>query len=145
MEEQARILCSTSGAAMHSGMVARYILHYGAEEQKQRWLPKMTSGELVGALAMTEPGMGFDLQSIATVAVSGGDHYRLDGQETFITNGQHADLVIVAAKTNPAQKAAGATLLLLQKKLDPGTGAMAKWWCSEKPARPKASLRGAQM
>jgi acyl-CoA dehydrogenase len=113
-EEQARILCSSFGATLHSGIVAHYILAYGGDAQKQRWLPKMASGELVGAIAMTEPGTGSDLQSIATTARLEGDHYVLDGAKTFITNGQQAGLIIVAAKTDPTQKAAGVSLLALE-------------------------------
>jgi acyl-CoA dehydrogenase len=119
-EEQARILCSAFGATLHSGIVAHYVLAYGSEAQKQRWLPKMASGELVGAIAMTEPGTGSDLQGIASVARPEGDHYVLDGQKTFITNGQQADLVIVAAKTDPTQKAAGVSLLMLEVDGTPG-------------------------
>jgi acyl-CoA dehydrogenase len=113
-EEQARILCSSFGATLHSGIVAHYLLAYGGEEQKQRWLPKMASGELVGAIAMTEPGTGSDLQSIRTTARLDGDHYVVDGEKTFITNGQHADLIIVAVTTDPGQKAAGVSLLVVE-------------------------------
>jgi acyl-CoA dehydrogenase len=119
-EEQARILCSAFGATLHSGIVAHYVLGYGSEAQKQRWLPKMASGELVGAIAMTEPGTGSDLQGIACVARPDGDHYVLDGQKTFITNGQQADLIIVAAKTDAAQKAAGVSLLMVEADGAPG-------------------------
>ena len=73
----------------------RYILNYGSEEQKQKWLPRMASGEAIGAIAMTEPGTGSDLQGVRTTAVRDGDDYVITGQKTFITNGQHADLVIV--------------------------------------------------
>src|SRR5690606_37585469 len=83
-----------------SDIVAPYLSHIGNEEQRQQWLPKMVSAEGVGALAMTEPGAGSDLQGIRTSAVKDGDDYILNGSKTFITNGQHADMVIVAAKTD---------------------------------------------
>jgi acyl-CoA dehydrogenase len=113
-EEQARVLCSAFGATLHSGIVAHYILGYGTEAQKQRWLPKMATGELVGAIAMTEPGTGSDLQGIACTARPDGDDYVVDGQKTFITNGQQADLIIIACKTDPTQKAQGVSLLMVE-------------------------------
>src|SRR5262249_23738147 len=94
-------------------MVAHYLLSYGTEEQKQHWLPKMAAGEIVGAIAMTEPGTGSDLQNIRTKAVRDGDAYILTGAKTFITNGGHADLVIVAAKTDLTRGAQGISLFLV--------------------------------
>lgn len=96
---------------LHSAIVSPYYLEYGTEEQKQRWLPKMASGEIVTAIAMTEPGTGSDLQSVRTTAVEDGDGYRLDGQKVFITNGQTCDLVLVVCKTDPSAAAKGISLV----------------------------------
>ena len=89
------------GNQVHSQIVAPYILNYGDEDQKQRWLPRMASGEMVGAIAMTEPNTGSDLQSVRTTAIQDGDEYVINGAKTYITNGQLCDLVIVVAKTDP--------------------------------------------
>lgn len=105
-----------SGISVHSDIVAPYILHLGTEEQKQRILPGMVTGEIVGAIAMTEPGAGSDLQGIRTSAVKDGDDYVINGAKTFITNGQHCDIVIVAAKTDP--KAGGRGMTLFTMKAD---------------------------
>jgi long-chain-acyl-CoA dehydrogenase len=114
LEEQARIGDSSWGAGLHSGIVAHYILRYATEELRAQWLPKMASGEMIGAIAMTEPGTGSDLQSVKTKALIDGDEYVITGSKTFITNGQQADLIIVVAKTDPSQGAAGISLIAVE-------------------------------
>jgi alkylation response protein AidB-like acyl-CoA dehydrogenase len=114
-EELARSGTPSPGFQVHSDIVAPYILHYGSEEQKRHWLPKMVSGEVVGAIAMTEPGTGSDLQSVRTSARLDGNHYVINGQKTFITNGQHADLVVVVCKTDPTKGAKGISLILVER------------------------------
>ena len=114
LEEQARIGDSSWGAGLHSGIVAHYILHYAREDLKRQWLPKMASGELIGAIAMTEAGTGSDLQSVKTRAVLDGDEYVITGSKTFITNGQQADLIVVVAKTDHTQGANGISLIVVE-------------------------------
>ncbi|MEU0317022.1 acyl-CoA dehydrogenase family protein [Nocardioides sp. NPDC006273] len=113
IEEQARVGDSSWGAPLHSGIVAHYLVAYGTEEQKQEWLPKMASGEVVAAVAMTEPGTGSDLQAIKSKAIRDGDDYVVNGAKTFITNGLQADMVLVAVKTNPEEKGAGISLVIV--------------------------------
>ncbi len=101
IEELERIGTGLTGISLHNEIVVPYITAYGTEEQKRRWLPGCASGDLITAIAMTEPGTGSDLANIRTTAIRDGDHYILNGQKTFITNGIQADLVLVACKTDP--------------------------------------------
>ncbi|RDC60494.1 Medium-chain acyl-CoA dehydrogenase [Alteripontixanthobacter maritimus] len=101
-------------ASLHNVICVPYIVRHGTEEQKKRWLPKMVSGELVTAIAMSEPGVGSDLQSISTTALKDGNGYRLNGSKTFISNGQVADFIIVVAKTDPDARGKGISLMCLE-------------------------------
>lgn len=118
-EEMARRALSGMNSSVHS-IAAHYILNHGTTEQKQRYLPRMASGELVGAIAMTEPGTGSDLQAIRTRAEKHGNEYVINGSKTFISNGYLAGLVLVVAKTDPAQKAKGTSILIVEPKDLPG-------------------------
>ncbi|MCP1623577.1 acyl-CoA dehydrogenase family protein [Pseudomonas nitroreducens] len=118
--EQSRAMCSSLGTNVHSGIVAHYLLRYASEEQKLDWLPKMARGEMVGAIAMSEPGAGSDLQAIKTRAVRDGDEYVINGSKTFITNGYHADLILVVAKTDPEKGAKGTSIIVIETRDLPG-------------------------
>jgi acyl-CoA dehydrogenase len=108
------------GLSLHNSIVAPYIYHYGTEDQKRRWLPKLATCEYVGAIAMTEPGAGSDLQGIKTTARLDGNEYVINGSKTFITNGQTANLIIVVCKTDPTQGARGTSLILVETDNAPG-------------------------
>jgi acyl-CoA dehydrogenase len=118
--EQARALVTSFSINVHSGIVAHYLLAYGSVAQKRRWLPKLARGEIVSAIAMTEPGAGTDLQAVRTTARREGDAYVINGAKTFITNGHHADLVCVVAKTDVTQRANGVSLLMVETAELPG-------------------------
>lgn len=120
MEEMHRAGVPGWGQQVHSSIVAPYFLHYGTEAQKQRWLPKMATGDMVGAIAMTEPNTGSDLQAVRTTAIKDGDEYVINGSKTYITNGQHCDLVIVVAKTDPSLGGKGISLIVVETKDQPG-------------------------
>jgi acyl-CoA dehydrogenase len=119
LEESARMgyLALASNLTVHSDIVAPYILHLGSEEQKKKYLARMASGDCVGAIAMTEPGAGSDLQGIKTTALADAGGYVINGAKTFITNGQHADVVVTATKTDPKAGAKGTTLFTLDRGL----------------------------
>ncbi|WP_219471396.1 acyl-CoA dehydrogenase family protein [Nonomuraea rhizosphaerae] len=106
------------GFGLHNDIMAPYLVDLTNDEQRQRWLPGFVSGELITAIAMTEPGAGSDLQGIRTTAVREGDHYVVNGQKTFITNGINADLVVVVAKTDPEAGARGTTLLVVERGME---------------------------
>lgn len=114
-EESVRGQYSGLGFSLHNDVIAPYLLELANEEQKQRWLPKFCSGELITAIAMTEPGTGSDLQGIKTRAVRDGDDWVLNGAKTFITNGINSDIVIVVAQTDPAAGALGFSLLVVER------------------------------
>lgn len=114
IEELARVNATGVGFSLHSDVVAPYIFAYGSAEQQQRWLPRMAAGELIGAIAMTEPDTGSDVKAVRTSARTEGDHYILNGQKTYISNGINAGIVIVVAKTAPALGAKGISLLCVE-------------------------------
>jgi alkylation response protein AidB-like acyl-CoA dehydrogenase len=116
MEELSRAGFTGPGFGLHSDIVAPYILHYGSEEQKRQILPRMAKGEAIGAIAMTEPDTGSDLQGIKTHAVRKGNEIVLNGSKTFISNGQMADVVIVVAKTDLTKGAKGTSLILVERE-----------------------------
>ncbi|MBK8307563.1 MAG: acyl-CoA dehydrogenase family protein [Pseudomonadales bacterium] len=117
---RAGFLALACSIAVHSDIVSHYVLNAGSETQKRHYLPRMVSGECVGAIAMTEPGAGSDLQAIRASAQADGDGWKINGSKTFITNGQHADLVITAAKTDPGARGSKSISLLLVDADAPG-------------------------
>ncbi|WP_078291309.1 acyl-CoA dehydrogenase family protein [Mycobacterium sp. D16R24] len=119
-EELALAQDTATGWGVHSPIVAHYINTYGNSEQKARWMPGIISGDLVLAIAMTEPGTGSDLQGVRTSAVRDGDHYVINGSKTFISNGTHCDLLVIVAKTDPSQGAKGISLIVAETKDLPG-------------------------
>ena len=118
-EEAARRGLSGFGQGVHT-MCAHYIYHYGTEAQKQRWLPRMARGELIGAIAMTEPGAGSDLQGVRTRAVRDGDHYVINGSKIFITNGGSATLLMLVTRTNTEDRKRGLSLIMVETENLPG-------------------------
>ncbi len=117
-EEQARAGANGPGFSVHSDIIVPYLSAIANDEQKARWLPGCVTGEIITAIAMTEPGAGSDLQGVRTTAVDKGDHYVLNGSKTFISNGIHADLVIVVAKTNPEASHLGFSLLVVERGME---------------------------
>ncbi len=117
-EEISRVGASGLGFPVHTDVIVPYVSSLGTDEQKRRWLPGLVSGELISAIAMTEPGAGSDLQGIRTSAVDKGDHYVLNGSKTFISNGIMSDLVIVVARTNPDAGHQGISLLVVERGMD---------------------------
>jgi len=118
IEELAKKGISGPGFSLHSDIVAPYILKYGTEAQKQKYLPLMAKGEFITAIGMTEPNCGSDLQALRTTAEDKGDHYLVNGQKTFITNGFMCDMAIVAVKTNPKTENEGVTLLIMESSME---------------------------
>ena len=116
--QMAGVNAAGTGIGLHNDVCLPYFLHAGTEEQKARWLPGICSGELITAIAMTEPGIGSDLAGMSTSAIRDGDHYVVNGSKTFITNGIHADLVITAVKTDPSQRHKGMSLLVLERGME---------------------------
>ncbi|WP_427969846.1 acyl-CoA dehydrogenase family protein [Altererythrobacter sp.] len=114
LEQQAEKGVDGFAASLHNVIILPYVVRHGTEEQKKKWLPKLVSGELISAIAMTEPGVGSDLQSVATTAIKDGNGYRLNGSKTFISSGQLANFIIVVAKTDPNERAKGISLMCLE-------------------------------
>ena len=114
LDQQAEKGVDGFASSLHNVIILPYIVRHGTEEQKKRWLPRLVSGELISAIAMTEPGVGSDLQNVATTAVKDGNGYRLNGAKTFISSGQLANFIVVVAKTDPNERAKGISLLCLE-------------------------------
>ncbi|MGO1263099.1 MAG: acyl-CoA dehydrogenase family protein, partial [Brevibacterium aurantiacum] len=120
MQEQGFAGDAAWGNSVHSTIIAHYINTFGTEEQKKRWLPGMATGELVAAIAMTEPGTGSDLQSVKTKAVRDGDEYVINGSKTFISNGTHCDILVIVARTSEEPGAKGVSLIVAEVADLPG-------------------------
>ena len=118
MEELARVGAMGPGFSLHSDIVAPYVMHYGGDDLKREWLPKMSTGEAIGALGMSEPAAGSDVQAIKTTAIRDGDDYLINGQKVFITNGGNCDLIVLACKTDPTAGAKGTSLILVPANTD---------------------------
>lgn len=118
IEEFMRVNATGPGFAVQNDLVVPYLLEFATEEQKKRWLPKIVSGEYIGSLAMTEPNAGSDLQGMKTTAIRDGDHYVMNGQKTFISNGILNDLAIVACKTDPKEGATGISLIVVERGME---------------------------
>ncbi len=114
IDQQAKNEVDGFAASLHNTIILPYLVRHGTEEQKKKYLPKLVTGELVSAIAMTEPGVGSDLQSITTTALKDGNGYRINGSKTYISNGQTADFIVVVAKTDPKERAKGISLMLLE-------------------------------
>jgi alkylation response protein AidB-like acyl-CoA dehydrogenase len=116
--QQADVNAAGLGITLHNDICLPYFLHLTNDEQRARWMPGICAGELITAIAMTEPGIGSDLASMTTTAIRDGDHYIVNGSKTFITNGINADLVVTAVKTDPAQRHRGMSLLVLERGME---------------------------
>jgi acyl-CoA dehydrogenase len=114
LDQQAKHEVDGFAASLHNTIILPYLVRHGTEEQKQKYLPRLVTGDLVSAIAMTEPGVGSDLQSITTTALKDGNGYRINGAKTYISNGQTADFIVVVAKTDPKERAKGISLMLLE-------------------------------
>ncbi|MEL7685507.1 acyl-CoA dehydrogenase family protein [Citromicrobium bathyomarinum] len=114
IDQQGRHNVEGFAASLHNTIILPYLVRHGTEEQKKKYLPRLVSGDLVSAIAMTEPGVGSDLQSITTTALKDGNGYKINGAKTYISNGQIADFIIVVAKTDPNERAKGISLMLLE-------------------------------
>jgi len=114
LDQQAEKGVDGFAASLHNNIILPYVVRHGTEEQKKKWLPKLVTGELVSAIAMTEPGVGSDLQSVSTTAIKDGNGYRLNGAKTFISSGQLANFIVVVAKTDPKERAKGISLMCLE-------------------------------
>ncbi|USA38481.1 acyl-CoA dehydrogenase family protein [Pelagerythrobacter marinus] len=114
LDQQAAKEVDGFASSLHNVIILPYIVRHGTEEQKKRWLPRLVSGELISAIAMTEPGVGSDLQNVATTAVKDGNGYRINGAKTFISSGQLANFIVVVAKTDPNERAKGISLMCLE-------------------------------